>query len=140
MRSSIITGARVVCYINSIAVGKVTGFHWESDTSRKAIYGLDSGEPYELAPTTTRIGGEIGLLRTEGDGGLEGLGVVAQFPNLPREEYFSITLLDRASDTVLFRADKCAVKSQKWGVSAKQVMSGSFSFEGLLWTNETRFR
>lgn len=137
-KSLIITGARVVAYINGQRFGRVTDFKFESATPRKPIYGLDSGEPYELAPQTTRITGSLGLYRTVGDGGIEGPGIVARFEDLPREKYFSLTLIERSSDKVIFRADNCAVMSQSWSVSIKGVMMGNFSFEALTWSNEQR--
>jgi hypothetical protein len=137
-KSLIITGARVVCYINGQKFGRVSSFRWDSATPRKAIYGLDSSEPYELAPLPSRITGSLTVYRTVGDGGLEGSGIVAQFADIPREKYFSLTLIERSSDTVVFRADDCAVTNQSWDVPSKGVMMGNFSFEALSWSNEAK--
>ncbi len=137
-QSRVVTGARVICYINGVRFGRVSDFKWDSATPRRAIHGIDSLEPYELAPMSTRCTGSLSLYRTAGDGGIEGPGIVASYQDIPREKYFSLTLIDRASNMVLFRADSCAVTNQSWGVAAKGVMTGSFSFEALSWSNEVK--
>lgn len=137
--SRILVAAQIVVYVNGRAYAQVTSFRWNSMTPKKAIYGLDSGEPFELAPTTTKIGGEMGLLRLMGDGGLEGAGVTALFPDLPREKYFTMTLRDMASDTQIFRAENSTCISQAWDVPAKGMVTGRMSFEALDWDNEVHF-
>lgn len=137
-RSNIITGAKVVVYINSKPFAFVMNFRWDSSTPRRAIYGIDSGEPYELAPTTTKIGGSVGVYRTIDGGGLEGPGIVANLDNIPREKYFSLALIERSTGVTIFRADQCSVISQSWDVPSRGIMTGSFTFEALSWNNEVQ--
>ncbi|NDD85746.1 hypothetical protein EBZ38_15905 [bacterium] len=135
-RSRLITGAKVVVYVNGSVFGYAINFRWTSSTPRRAIYGIDSGEPYELAPTTTRIVGSMSLYRTIDGGGLEGPGVVANLDNIPREKYFSIALMERSSGQVIFRAEQCSVVSQSWDIPSRGIVTGSFEFEALAWNNE----
>lgn len=135
--SLLVTGARVFLYLNGRKIGRATAFGWRSITPRKAIYGLDSSEPYELAPTTTKMQGTVSLLRSAGDGGVEGMGIAGQYEDLSREKYATILLLERKTGLVLFRADECSVTDQQWNVAAKAKLEGGFSFEGLTWNNET---
>lgn len=137
-RSQLVTGAKVILYINGNPYAMVTSFRWDSATPKRAIYGLDSATPYELAPGQTKITGSIGLVRLSGDGGLEGAGIVAPAPQAIREKYFTIQLVDRSTDTQLFAADKCSVLNQGWEVGAKGLMSGNMSFEALAWNNESK--
>lgn len=137
-RSRLLTSAQVLVYINGKPFAWATSFRWESATPRKAIYGLDSGEPYELAPTTTKVHGSVGLLRLSASGGLEGAGVVAQYHDIPREKYFTLTLVDRTTDTIIFTAGHCAVQSQSWDIPAKGRVTGSMTFEALDWNNEAK--
>lgn len=137
-RAMTIVGAQVLCYINGVRFGRVTNFIWRSMTPRKAIYGLDSVDPTELAPTVTRCSGTIGMIRTTGDGGAEGAGMAAPFEDLPREKYFTVQLVDRATDRVLFQAQKCSVISQSWTVAMKTSVIGSIEFEAIDWSNEIR--
>ncbi len=140
MRSRLVTGAQVILYINGKPYAVVTGFKWDSITPPKAIYGLDCGEPLELAPTTTKITGQIGLLRQVGSGGIEGAGVVPHFPSLPRAKYFTLALVERSTDTQLFRADRCWAISQTWDVPSKGRMTGGLTFEAMDWNNESADR
>lgn len=124
-------------YFNGRKVGQCTAFSYRSMTPRKAIYGLDSSEPYELAPTTTKVQGSVSLLRSAGDGGVEGLGVAAQYEDLTREKYATIALLERVTQLLLFRADGCMIGEQSWQVNARGRLEGTMTFEGLTWNNET---
>lgn len=137
-RARVITGASILCYINGSRFGRVSGFSFRSMTPRKAIYGLDSIDPHELAPTVSRCTGSIRLYRTTGDGGAEGAGMSASFEDLPREKYFTIQLIDRGTDKVLFQAQYCSVVSQNWDMPAKGTITGSLEFEAITWSNEVR--
>ncbi len=136
MRSFLLGGAKVRLYINGLAFGRVTNFSWQSETPKKAIYGIDSTEPYELAVTTSRITGSISVLRSSGDGGAEGAGIAAPLHDLSKELYFSIALVEILTDTTIFEATRCSMTGQQWGAPAKGLMSGSISFEAIEWNNE----
>jgi hypothetical protein len=135
-RSHLATAARVILYINGQPYAQATSFRWDSATPARALYGLDCGEPYELAHTVTKITGQIGLLRVVGDGGLEGAGVVQHFADVPKGRYFTLALIDRVTDTQLFRADRCKATSQSWNVPSKGRIEGTLTFEALDWSNE----
>ncbi len=135
-RARSIVAANVICYVNNRPFGKVTGFSFSSATPREPINGIDSIDPFELAANTTRVTGSLTLVRTLYDGGAEGAGMTTDFERLPQEKYFSILLVERLSDTVLFQANHCSVNQQSWGASAKGVMTGQVEFEALSWTNE----
>lgn len=137
-KSRLISTAKLVCYINGTACGWVTSFRWDSATPRKPIMALDSSDPYELVVTTTKVGGTVGLVRPIGNGGLEGVGVVAQFHDLVREKYFTLTLVERSTDTVVFRSDYTVIQNQAWDAGEKGLLRGTFSFEGIFWTNEAK--
>lgn len=135
-RSRLITSAKVVLYVNGKPFAQVTDFRWDAATPPKAIYAVDSGEPYELAATQTKISGTVGLLRLIGDGGLEGAGVMPGLHDLPRNKYFSLALIERTTDTTIFRADKCWCVAQSWNVPSKGIVTGQMGFEAIDWSNE----
>jgi hypothetical protein len=137
-RARVITGAAVVCYINGQQFGRVFGFSFKSLTPRKAIYGLDSVDPHELAPTQSRVTGTLRLYRTVADGGAEGAGMAANFEDLPREKYFTVQLVDRGTDKVLFQAQFCSAVSQSWDIPIKGIVTGTLEFEAITWSNEIR--
>lgn len=137
-RAKVVVGAHVTCYINGQPYGRASQFSFRSMTPRKAIYGLDSMDPYELAPTTTKVTGTLRIYRTVGDGGAEGGGLTVPYEDLPREKYFTVQLIDRGSDKVLFQAELCSVVSQSWDVPMKGVVSGTLEFEAISWSNELK--
>lgn len=138
MRAKTVTSAGVVCYLNGKRFGRVRDFSWSSSTPRKALYGIDITEPQELLTTTTRITGRLSLWRTVGDGGAEGAGMIATYEDLTKEKYFSLTLVERYSDTVIFEARYCSVTSQSWNAPEKGLVTGSMEFEALNYSNEVR--
>jgi hypothetical protein len=135
-QSRIASTAKVVLYINGRAWAQATSFRWTCDTPTKEITGIDSSEPYELAPTRSKVTGQVALLRLVGDGGAEGAGAMVPFESLPQGKYFTLMLVDRSTDTQLFRADYCRASSQYWDVPQKGLITGSLSFEAISCSNE----
>ncbi len=132
----ILVGARVALYINGQAYGRVMGFQWTSTTAQKAVYALDSSFPYELAPGQTRIVGSLNVYRLAGDGGAEGANMTTQFTDVIRQNYFTLSLVDRATGQTLFQANHCALTSQSWSAPVRGFVTGSLAFESLLWESE----
>lgn len=139
-QSRLTLSAGVTLYINGRPYAQVTDFRFDSATPKKAIMGLDSSEPYELAPTTSKITGSIGLVRIAGDGGLEGAGIIAHSSNAIRERYFTLALVEHRTNTQLFRADRCSATAQSWNSPSKGRITGSLNFEALDWSNEATSR
>ncbi len=139
-KSKSTTGAGYKLYINNRIFGVTTGFEWSSEVGRRPIYGLDNVNPFELAPSVNSVRGKVDCVRIRLDGGLEGRGITAGSTDqdIISEKYISIVLIDRLTDTVIFRCDQCAVQSQSWRVDAKNVMRGNFSFLGIEWSNEAQ--
>ena len=131
-----ITSASVVAYINGKICGRVVSFRWSSATPRKKIIGIDSGVPQELAPTTFMCSGTLELLRTHLDGGVEALGMTAHSSQVVREKMFTLTIIDRLTDTQLFRADYCSVEDQQWSIPQKGIVMGTINWSALQWNNE----
>ncbi len=110
-------------------------FRFRSATPKRAIYGIDATEPYELAPTVTKVTGSIEVIKLSGDGGAEAAGFAAPYPELSREKYFSLTLVEVGTDLIIFRADRCSLTDQAWSVPSRGFVTGSFEFEALEWDN-----
>ncbi len=135
-KSLVLTAPKVFLYINGIKVGRVFGFGWNTNTPKKPIYGLDSNEPYELAPTTTSITGTVSIYKFMGDGGAEGAGMTPPNRDIPSERYFTLMLIDQVSSNLIFRADDCTVLGQNWNVSVRSLVTGTINFQALSWSNE----
>jgi hypothetical protein len=134
-----IVGAGVAVRINGQVYGRCQNFHFSAATARHPIYGIDSLEPFELAPTVSRVAGSLSIVRTVGDAGAEGAGMSAPLDMLPREKYFALQLVERGSDLVIFDARYCSVASQNWNVERGAVI-GTIEFEALDWNNEITSR
>ncbi|WNM70276.1 hypothetical protein [Myxococcus phage Mx1] len=130
-------GADLQVYINGRLFAVCTGIRWQADPGRHPIFGIDKYTPFELAPGPSTIRGNIDCLRQRRDGGLEGRGVAAPEHLLLLEKYFSLAVVDRSTDTVILAIEEAAAATQSWQVNAKGDLTGSFSFEGLGWFNES---
>lgn len=135
-RSRLVVGAHVVCYVNNRMFGRVADIEWDSATPRKESRCVDTLKPAELMPEAVSVNGQMTIYRLHNDGGIEAAGMVATWADLPREKYFSLLILDRVTDTVIFRADECSVEHQSWKAQKGYVM-GRIRFKGLDWSNET---
>jgi len=137
MGSPVLVSAQVLVYINGKLYAKVTGLSLSSATPHREIRGLDSSTPYELAPTTASVSGSVQFLRLLGDGGLEGDRVAVPFASLINEKYFSLLIVERRQNTVLFQAEQCCVTSQELGIPSRGIVTGSFNFTGIAWSNDS---
>ncbi len=135
-KSRLVTGARVVVYINGAIYAQVSDFRWNSDTGSHDLYGVDSMQPFESASTVTKCSGQISVYRLIKDGGAEGAGITAPYPDLARERYFSLTLVERSSDTIIFQARRCKLLSQSWEIPTRGYVTGSLSWTALEFSNE----
>lgn len=132
-----VVGAHVLLYVNGQPFGRVVKFRWTSMTPRKELAVIDILFPVELLPTVSRVSWEMQVVRTMADGGAQGAGLVASQAHLSREKYCTLLLVDRRTDTVLFKSDYNSTDVESWDVTPKNLMLGSVSGKGILWTNET---
>jgi hypothetical protein len=131
--------AKLKVYINNKFVGEATGFTWQAEQRKKAIYAIDSTEPFEFAPSSTTVKGRISLLRPEGVASMEGYGITTSFRNHSNHKYVSIMLFDRKTFLPVFLADRAVIQSQNWSVESRGMMRGSIDFEAFDWKNEIGF-
>ncbi len=134
----LVVGAHAKLYINGSAFGRVADYGFTESTPQKEVHGIDYLPPWELVPQGVSISCNMTIYRRQQDGGLEGAGLKATWPDHPMAKYFSVLLTERSSDTVLFRADRCSVESQSWHFAPKSYVMGQVSFRCLLWSNETQ--
>lgn len=136
MRSLVLTGAKVVLYVNKNPIARAMEFSWDEATPHKPVFGLDSIEAFELAPGVTTVTGTIQVVRCSRDGGAEGAGL--QVPALDRayQRYVTLMLIDRDSDTTLFQADRCVVLRQQWSAPTRGIVRGVIQFQAIRAQNE----
>jgi hypothetical protein len=135
-QSTLLQGAGVIVQINGTTWGVVTGVQLNLQDGHKTIQGIDTLQTFEIAPTNISISGTVSLLRTLGDGGLEGRGLLPGHSNVIYEKYFTIRLVERATSKLLFQADECIVESQQWSYNARSLVQGTFTFTGLSWRSQ----
>lgn len=136
-RPKIVVAAKILVYINGKLFGRCTSFSWSSVTQRKELETIDVEIPAELMSTRVRTAWSMGVLRTIGDGGLQGAGVASQQSDLSREKYFTIQLIERTSGLTIFRSDNNNTDSEQWSVNAKGMLIGTASGKSITWVNET---
>ena len=134
----IVAGANVIVYINGKPYGRCIDFRPTIATPSKEIGGIDVTDLVELAPTVQRTSFTMTIWRTKGDGGIEGMGITPTSSELSRGKYFSVMLLERVTDTVLFEARYCKVESQSWGYATKSLVQGTVSCKALTSNNEVK--
>lgn len=139
MTAKTITGAHILCYVNGNLYGRASNITYNSQTIHKPIYGIDQAEPFELAASQTKLSGTISVYRLHGDGGSQGAGMSAKYEDVPRGKYFTLTLLDRSNDLIVFQAKYCVQQSESWSIPAKGIITGSLSFEAIDFENELTF-
>lgn len=135
-QSLLLHGAKVYLYINGRPCGKTVSFQWGISYTRIPYYGVDVHEPVEFIPGSSRVHGTVTLYRLIGDGGAEGMGIVAPIPDLTLEKYFTLALVDRQHDTTVFQANSCTCTDQRWEAVTRSLMVGTLAFEALTYNNE----
>lgn len=134
--STLVASAKAIAYVNGRAWAPVVSIRWDVSTPGRGIPGLDVSTDIELAPSSSRVNGSMVVLRQVGDGGVEGAGLIPFSKDLPAGTYFSLALVDRLTDTLLFRADRCWINSQSWDTPSRSFMVGTINFTALDWNNE----
>jgi hypothetical protein len=136
-RPKIVVAAKILVYVNGKLFGRCTSFAWTSNTPRKKIRTIDIQNPVELAATSVDVVWSLGVIRTIGDGGLQGAGLAALQSQLSREKYFTLQLTERTSGLTLFRSDYNNTDTETWQVTAKGLLLGTAGGSGIQWVNET---
>lgn len=123
-------------FINGRIYPWVTSVRWNATTGTHPIYGIDQHTPFELGIGQSSIKGTMDVCRLRNTGGLEGSGIVPPEQDMLRGKYFSLALVDRLSDTIILQIDEGFVTDQNWQTQPRGLLTGSFSFEGMGWTND----
>lgn len=137
---NVLTGAHVVLFVNGRPLGIVTSFMWTRRRTVRRVQGIDQITPSELVPGPVAVSGQIGIVRTRRDGGAEGAGLIPPTADLTREQYVSLTLRDRTSDTPVVVIGQALVDSEGWRAVTKDILSATVSFEGIDLSTEVRAR
>ena len=136
MRSPYVVGAQLIVLVNGARYAECTSFEFEHIIARAEIVGIDTNQPFEIAPKMVRFQANMGYMRRQGGGGAFGQGMAAPFSKTEQESYWSLLILNRRDQSILFRADQCMATNVRESAQARGRMTGSISFTGLAWSNE----
>lgn len=134
--SNLVTSPHVVCYINSIPFARCSGVSYTTTSPAKQLHGIDTLLPTELVPQALSVSGNLQVYKLHIDGGAEAAGFIGTWSKMTRSKYFSLMILDRYTDSVIVRVDRCYLNSQTWQIQPKQFVVGTFSWAGLDYSNE----
>lgn len=129
-------GPHVVCYFNGVPVGRVTAFSFRNELVQKEVRGIDFPLPFEIGGSMVATSGTIQLLRTTGDGGSQGMGIMPQQVDIASGRYFTILILDLREKRAVFYSEFCKAESEEWSISARSVITGTVSFKAISFSNE----
>lgn len=135
---NIVVGAHCRVSINGQAYGRTIRARFRSSTPNRSVNTIDSWVPIEFVPQQTEFTGNLSVYRLHADGGVQATGIAPTYPDLTLGKYFSILVLDRFSDTVLFRSDRCVLLEEDWDIPTRGFVTGSLSFRGISWSNEVQ--
>lgn len=136
MISKIVCSAHCFVFINGKRFGQASAVFWNSSTPSREIRGIDCIDAIELVTTTSSAGGSIAMYKVRADGGIQGVGMTQRSKYMPQGKYFTVAVIDRLSDTTIFRADRCRVESEEWGAPSKGFVSGNVHFKAIEQSNE----
>lgn len=133
---TLVVGAHLRVYVNGQPFGRTRSGRFKSSTPRRRVKVIDSFVPAESVQLGAEGSGSISVYKIHADGGAQAAGIVAAFADLSLEKYFSILILDRFSDTVVFRADRCSLEEEDWDLPTRGFVTGTFNFTAIDWNNE----
>ncbi len=131
----LLPSAHCVAFINGSRRGDVIDFSWISNTPKKEERGIDEVEAVELSPTTASVEFQMTVWWKKAGGGARNAGVVANNPNISLEKYFTVLIVDRQTQTIVFRADHCSMESEEPSIVGKGLVASKWRVKALSWND-----
>lgn len=131
MRSITIPGSAVKVKINGKTLPSIQSMNWVIDYGEKAIYGIDSEFPQEIATTKQSIKGTVQNVRVRFSKGLQGINAVPTIQTFLTGPYHEMRVIDRQTNKVLLVVEGMKITNQSYSVPSKGVVTFSFSFIGI---------
>lgn len=131
-----INGSHIKLYINATLIGICTSASFSIDYGRRVITGIDVQTPTEITSGQIKVKGSLSIVRLKLDGGPEGYNMVPAISDISLEKYVSITLIDRYTESVIFRTDFALISNQSWNIKNRQILTGTVNFDSIDYVNE----
>lgn len=135
--NSIICGPHTVVYINGKPFSQVSSLDYNIASPYRVITGIDTLLPLDTAPQSLSYTASMNVYMIRGRGGIEGEGMSATWEAATRGKCFSILVIDRMTQNILFEGRKNRATGQSWHLAAKSIVTGTVQFTGLFYSNNT---
>jgi hypothetical protein len=132
---TVVAGHHLVLYVNGSIFGLVTNMQWSVDAEWRPEQVIDYAGPIEFMPGSTRVRGSFGIVRARANGSLEAMGMTTYARNLLKQKYLHFQVRDRITGNVFYEATNVVVLNQTWQTGPRQLVQGTFTWEGMGWTN-----
>lgn len=133
-----LSGADIKVYVNGRLYSPVSGLKFSASYGRSPLMGIDKSTPFELTSGVCEVKGTLDIFRRRTDGGIQGAGIAATERLILQERYFSLTVVERLSDSVVLQINEASVSDESWNIG-RGIIQGSVSFTGIGWSNEADF-
>lgn len=135
--NSIICGPHTVVYINGKPFSQVSAVDYNINSPYKLLTGIDTLLPLDTIPQSLSYTATLQLYMIRGRCGIEGEGLAATWEAATRGKYFSILILDRQTQNVIFEGQKNRATGQQWRFASRSIVTGTVQFTGLFYNNNT---
>lgn len=120
-------------------IGFATDLQINIDQGQKAIFGVDSPFPFEIAQgaAPSMVRGTMVVYMLKGTN-LESMGLVSYRSDdgrqiiSPNSKYIDINIYDRASGILIYGLKMCKISGYTMSVSSRNVLKCSLRFDGIL--------
>jgi hypothetical protein len=129
------TGARTILRINNEIVSFVMSVSWQIRTNNIEINTIDNYFPDEIAPTRVQVSGTMSGFIVPGKS-LTNVQVQSDALSFLFNKYITIEVRDSATDSILFKANKCVVTDSAHSLQAESPGNFSLNFTAIGWQNE----
>ena len=127
-----ISGATVKIFLGGVLYPEAQSISYSIDYGEDPIYGVDSAFPQEIRQTRVSVKGSINGIRLKSSGGIQSRNARTLIKEALHAPYVSIQIKDRSSDEIILFVSQTKITNESFSVSAKGIVSVSFSFTGII--------
>jgi hypothetical protein len=130
-----LSGARCILKVNGKIVGFAFAISWNIETSATEIQTIDDPLPYELAPQTITVTGQISGFRVPGSGPSQLL-MQSDMVSFMHQRYIEIEVRDSQTDNLIFLTKKALITSRSENIRSDALAEMTLNFKAIGWADE----
>jgi hypothetical protein len=130
-----LSGARCVLKVNGKIAAFAFGISWNIETAVQEIMTIDDPLPYELAPNTISVSGQISGFRIPGAGPGQQL-LQADILSFLHQRYIEIEVRDSQTDNLIFLTRKALVTSRSENIRQDALAEMTLNFKAIGFADE----